>query len=191
MKVYIGYDSREKEAYNTCVNSIYKNSSSQVTIKPLKLAELKQHGLYTREVDPLSSTEFSFSRFLVPHLNDYQDWVVFCDCDFIFVEDIKNLFDLKDDKYAVLVCKHEYKPTTTVKMDGKMQSVYPRKNWSSLVLWNCKHPKNRLVTPELVNSQTGQYLHRFMWLDDSEIGELPIQWNWLVGWYKEPQDGKP
>jgi len=190
-KVMIGYDAREDAAYKACVNSLHKNSSCTIDITPLKQDKLTQQQIYKRLPDPLSSTEFTFTRFLTPFLCEYKGWAVFCDCDFIFIDDIQSLFELKDEKYAIMCCKHEYKPTATHKMDNCKQHLYPRKNWSSLILWNCNHPKNKLVTPELVNTQTGQYLHRFMWLDDSEIGSLPLEWNWLVGWYKEPQDGKP
>ena len=189
--IYIGYDSREVEAYNACVNSINVNTSTPIKITPIIRKDLQERGLYTRKVDTMSSTEFSFTRFLVPYLANYKGWVIFCDCDFIFLEDIAQLFELADDKYAVMCCKHEYIPTNNTKMDGQVQRVYPRKNWSSLMLWNCNHPKNKNLTPEIVSVQSGQYLHRFAWLDDSEIGSLPIEWNWLVGWYKEPQDGSP
>jgi len=76
-------------------------------------------------------------------------------------------------------------------MDGQVQTVYPRKNWSSMVLWNCAHPKNKILTPELLNKETPQFLHRFSWLEDEDIGSLPHEYNWLVGWYKEPKDGAP
>lgn len=191
MRIFIGYDSREEEAYNTCVNSIKKNSAGSYKISPIKLSYLRSQKIYTREKDLLSSTDFSFSRFLVPYLSNYKGWSLFCDCDFVFLKDIEHLFKLCDDRYAVMVCKHEYTPTNTRKMDGKIQTVYPRKNWSSLVLWNCSHVKNKNVTPEMVNTETGQFLHRFLWLDDEDIGSIPIQWNWLVNWYKEPEDGSP
>ena len=189
--IYIGYDSREVEAYNACVNSINVNTSTPIKITPIIRKDLQEKVLYTREVDTMSSTEFSFTRFLVPYLANYEGWAIFCDCDFIFLEDITQLFELIDDKYAVMCCKHDYTPTNTTKMDGQIQQLYPRKNWSSLMLWNCNHPKNKNLTPEVVSTQSGQYLHRFTWLDDSEIGSLPIEWNWLIGWYKEPQDGSP
>jgi lipopolysaccharide biosynthesis glycosyltransferase len=190
-KIFIGYDSREIDAFNACMNSIISNTDSCPFICELNQNKLRKNGHYYREVDILSSTEFSFTRFLIPHLTEYKGWSVFCDCDFIFLEDIQELFDLCDDQYAVMVCKHDYIPTNNIKMDGKVQHQYPRKNWSSLVLWNNAHPKNKLLTKDMVNTQTGQFLHRFSWLDDKEIGEIPIQWNWLVGWYKEPKDGKP
>ncbi len=190
-KIFIGYDSREVDAYNACVNSVLDNSKANYNIIPLKLSTLSELGVYTRNTDPYSSTEFSFSRFLVPYLCNYNGWAVFCDCDFIFLKDLEELLHFRDDKYAVMCVQHNYTPTSTVKMDGKSQHLYPRKNWSSLVLWNSSHPSNRQVTPELVNEQTGQFLHRFTWLEDHEIGSIPLEWNWLVGWYKEPQDGKP
>jgi len=98
---------------------------------------------------------------------------------------------MTDDNHAVMVCKHDYKPQNNTKMDGCQQTQYPRKNWSSLILWNCSHPANKKLTPDIINTQTGKYLHRFEWLTDSEIGSIPTTWNWLVGWYKEPRDGTP
>ena len=190
MKIFIGYDIREDVAYQVCEHSIHKHQP-QAEVVPLKQSELRNRGIYTREVDALSSTEFTFTRFLVPYLAGYQGWAVFADCDFVFVDDIKKLFDQADDRYAVMVVKHDYTPKEGIKMDGCKQLPYPRKNWSSMILWNCGHASNQQITPDLVNSQTGQYLHRFQWLDDAEIGNLDPEWNWLAGWYKEPQDGTP
>ena len=190
--VYIGYDTREDIAYQVSKFSIL-NKSENITINPLKLSELKDKKIYWRDEDKLGSTEFTFSRFLVPELNGFNGWALFCDCDILFLEDLNNLFELADDKYAVMCVQHDYKPKEGVKMDGKAQTLYPRKNWSSLVLWNCSHPSNKAITKELINQPdtTGKYLHRFSWLKDEEIGSLPHHWNWLVGWYKEPQDGSP
>lgn len=190
-KIFVGYDSREVPAYKACIKSIKDSSKSNIDFIELNTNKLKQSNIYTRDKDPLSSTEFTFSRFLVPYLSNYTGWALFCDCDFIFLEDIENLFSLADDKFAVMCVQHDYTPTNTIKMDGKVQHLYPRKNWSSLVLWNCSHPSNKNLTPDIVNTQTGQYLHRFSWLTDNEIGSIPLQWNWLVGWYKEPRDGHP
>ena len=190
--IYIGYDTREDIAYQVSKFSILQRSKN-VSVIPLKLDDLKEKGLYWRGEDKLGSTEFTFSRFLVPELNDYKGWALFCDCDIIFLEDINNLFNLKDDKYAVMCVQHDYTPKEETKMDGKQQTLYPRKNWSSLVLWNCGHPSNRKISKELINNPetTGKYLHRFSWLKDEEIGAIPHYWNWLVGWYKEPNDGSP
>ena len=190
MKVFVGYDIREDIAYQVCEYSILKHQPD-VEVIALKQKELRESKIYTRDIDPLSSTEFTFTRFLVPYLSDYKGWAVFVDCDFVFVDDVKKLFDHADDRYAVMVVKHDYTPTEGIKMDGCKQLPYPRKNWSSTILWNCAHPSNAQVNLEMVNSQTGQFLHRFQWLKDDEIGELKPEWNWLVGWYEEPRDGVP
>ena len=190
MKVFVGYDVREDIAYQVCEYSL-KKYNSLVEVIPLKQKELREAGTYTRAIDPLSSTEFTFTRFLVPYLADYKGWAVFVDCDFVFVDDVAKLFDKADDRYAVMVVKHDYNPKEDFKMDGCKQLPYPRKNWSSTILWNCGHPANSGITPDIVNSQTGQYLHRFQWLKDDEIGSLDPEWNWLAGWYNEPQDGQP
>ena len=190
--VYIGFDSREDIAYQVSKFSIL-DKSQNINVSPLKLTDLKNRGLYTRAEDKLGSTEFTFSRFLVPALNDYKGWALFCDCDIVFLEDVNQLFDLCDDQFAVMCVQHDYTPKEGVKMDGKQQTLYPRKNWSSLVLWNCDHPSNKAVNLELVNNPdtTGKYLHRFSWLKDDEIGSIPHAWNWLAGWYHEPDDGSP
>lgn len=190
MKVFVGYDIREDIAYQVCEYSVKKYQPNADVI-PLKQKELRESGIYTRAIDPLSSTEFTFTRFLVPYLSDYKGWAVFVDCDFVFVDDVKKLFDQADDQYAVMVVKHDYAPKEGLKMDGCKQLPYPRKNWSSTILWNCGHPSNRQITPEIVNTQTGQYLHRFQWLNDDQIGSLSPEWNWLAGWYQEPKDGTP
>ena len=124
---------------------------------------------------------------------NFNGWALFIDCDIVFLEDVNNLFSLADDRYAVMCVKHEFNPKPGLKMDGQVQTVYPRKNWSSVVLWNCAHPSNEKVTVDSVNNPNfdGAYFHRFSWLKDEEIGELPCDWNWLVGWYNEPNDGHP
>lgn len=190
MKIFVGYDSREDIAYRVCKHSIMTRQPDAEVI-PIIQDELTQSGVYTRDVDPLSSTEFTFTRFLIPYLMNYQGWAIFLDCDFLCQIDIAELFELADEKYAVMVVQHEYTPAEGTKMDGQKQSPYPRKNWSSMVLWNCGHPSNKAVTPNLVNTETGQYLHRFQWLSDAEIGALPHEYNWLVGWYEGRKDGNP
>jgi len=190
MKVYVGWDSREDIAYQVCQHSI-KRKDPGAEVIPLKQNDMRQDGIYTRAVDKLASTEFTFSRFFVPYLNDYKGWAVFCDCDFVWRVPTTELEQYCDDSKAVVCVQHDYKPKESRKMDGQVQTVYPRKNWSSMVLWNCGHPKNKILTPELLNSESPKFLHRFSWLDDEDIGSLPHVYNWLVGWYKEPQDGIP
>ena len=180
MDIYVGYDSREDLAYQVCRHSI-KSKSDTANIHPLKINDLREKGFYSRGEDKLGSTEFTFSRFLVPILKEYKGWALFCDCDLLFLNPIEELFSLTDDKYAVMCAQHDYNPTGNTKMDGRLQSIYPRKNWSSVVLWNCEHPSNKQITTKLVNDPdtTGKYLHRFSWLKDEEIGTSGI--GWLVG----------
>ena len=189
MKVYIGYDSSQDIAYQVCKSSILKYTNVEVI--PLVQQNLRERGIYTRDIDPLSSTEFTFTRFLVPYLNEYKDWAMFVDSDFLFTEDISNLFKLANEEYAVMVVKHNYNPESSIKMNNKQQLLYPRKNWSSLILWNCGHPSNIKLSTQIVNEKSGSYLHRFNWLDDSEIGELDLRWNWLVNWHTESTNGIP
>ena len=190
-KVFIGYDPREHEAAEVCKHSILKHSTLPVQIEFLKQQELRDKEVYWREADPDSSTEFTFTRFLVPYLCNYTGYAVFVDCDFVFVDDIRELFQELDTSYAVQVVKHNYKPKNTTKMDGQAQHQYPRKNWSSCMLFNCGHPATLALTPELVNKESGQHLHRFEWLDNQYVGTLSRGWNWLVNWYREPEDGTP
>lgn len=189
MTIYVGYDQREDIAYRVAVSSIKRQSNRKVV--PLIQSELRAEGIYTREVDTMASTEFSFTRFLTPMLNEYNGWALFVDCDVLFLESPDKLFDLADDRYAIMCVKHDYTPSSTIKMDGKPQHLYPRKNWSSVMLFNCAHASNAKLTQDVVNNESGSFLHQMKWLADEEIGELPHEWNWLVGWYKEPQDGSP
>jgi len=186
MKVFVGYDTREDIAYQVCKHSIL-SKQKQAEVHPLKQNELREAGWYTRPVDKLASTEFTFTRFLIPELTNFEGWALFMDSDMILTTDIKELFEQADDRYAVMCVQHDYKVKEGYKMDGQKQTVYPRKNWSSVVLWNCAHPSNKVVTTDLVNdtNTTGKYLHRFAWLKDEEIGELDHTWNYLVGVYDD------
>ncbi len=182
--IYIGYDSRETIAYDVCKFSIERRASKPVNIMPIIQSELIKNGLYTRNKDPLATTEFTYTRFFTPYLNNYNGIAIFVDCDFLFLADIWELIDQYDSRMAVQCVQHDYRPTETTKMDGMQQTSYPRKNWSSLVMWNCAHPKNQIITPDIVNTQTGAFLHRFQWLNDEEVGSLPYYWNFLEGWYR-------
>jgi lipopolysaccharide biosynthesis glycosyltransferase len=184
LKIYVGYDPRETVAYEVCRHSILSHTPN-ATIYPLNKSVLETSGWYSRSVDTLGSTEFTFTRFLVPALTFHKGWALYIDCDMLLQTDITELFELADDKYAVMVVKHHYIPTRDTKMDGKAQTTYPRKNWSSVMLLNCEHPANQVLTKELVNDQSknGAYFHRFSWLEDKDIGSLHYQWNWLVGHY--------
>ena len=191
MKVYVGYDTREDMAYQVCKHSI-TTKQPKAQIRPLKQQELRDAGWYTRPKDKLASTEFTFTRFLIPELMNFKGWAVFMDCDMILTTDIKELFDQADDKYAVMCVQHDYTPKEGTKMDGQKQTIYPRKNWSSVMLFNCGHPSNARLTQDMVNDPeiNGAYLHRFSWLKDEEIGELDHTWNYLVGVYDDIETPK-
>ena len=188
LNVYIGFDPKETVAYHVLAHSILRRSSIPVSIAPLMQSQLK--GVYTRGRGPTESTEFSLTRFLVPSLSGYAGWSLFMDCDMLCRTDIAGLLDYTDrcaDK-AVLVCRHDYTPKTDRKFLGQVQTKYPRKNWSSLMLFN--NARCRALTPEYVNSASGLDLHRFNWTDDAQIGELPLEWNWLVGEYAKSPAAK-
>jgi len=189
-KVFVGYTSYQDVVYQVAKHSI-ERQSEDVQCYPIIQSVLRELGIYTRAEDKNGATEFSITRFLTPWLAGYKGWVLFCDNDTLALCDLNELFDLADDKYAVMCAKHNHKPKDDVKLDGQKQTLYPRKNWSSVVLWNCEHPKNKLITPELINHVSPMYLHRFMWLEDHEIGTFSHEWNWLVDWYCEPKDGDP
>ncbi len=168
LRIYVGWDSREDIAYQACRQSLKDTASVPIKVIPLKQAQLKRDELYWREKDQLASTEFTFTRFLLPELSDFKGWALFIDCDFIALDDVKKLFDQADNKYALMCAQHDYTPKAGTKMDGQQQHNYPRKNWSSMMLVNCGHPSNKLLTKELVNDPKvdGKYLHRFSWLED-------------------------
>ena len=191
LPIFIGYDSREDIAYRVARRSIERHARNPVYIQPIDQAYLRSVGVYWRPDDPLSSTQFSFTRFLVPYLCEYQGWAVFLDCDFLVRHDLTQIWRYVDESKAVLCVNHDYRPTETVKMDGKTQHQYPRKNWSSFMLLNCNHPETRRLTPEIVNTETGKYLHQFQWCADEYIGELPITFNYLEGWHNKDQEPDP
>lgn len=179
INVFIGYDPREAVAFSVLAYSIHARASEPVAIAPLMLSQLK--GILTRERHPLQSTDFSFSRFLTPYLSGYSGWSVFMDCDMLMREDIAELWRLRDERYAVMVVKHNHVPRETVKFLGEPQSRYEKKNWSSVMLFN--NARCRTLTPDYVNTASGLELHQFQWLETEElIGELPSRWNHLVGY---------
>lgn len=189
LRIFIGFDSREPVAWHVCASSILRRASVPVMIAPLVQRSLRSVGLYTRARGATEATEFSMTRFLVPYLCGFYGHAVFMDCDMIMRVDVAELWDhiIMQDK-ALLVCQHEYEPKEGMKMDGQVQTRYPRKNWSSFMVFD--NTLCRALTPAYVNTATGLQLHRFQWLKDSQIGSLPLEWNWLVGEYKRNQDAK-
>jgi hypothetical protein len=188
LNIYIGYDPVESVAFYTLAHSIQRRSSVPVSIAPVARRHLK--GLYRRSRGPTESTEFSLTRFLVPALSDYRGWSVFMDCDMLCRVDVAALLgemERQSDK-AVLVCQHDYVPKTARKFLDQVQTKYPRKNWSSLMLFN--NARCRALSVDYVNSASGLELHRFAWLEDASIGALPLEWNWLVGEYPYSPDAR-
>ena len=185
INIFIGYDSKEKVAYNVLSHSIIQNSTKPVAITPIALNNLKDD--FVRERNNISSTEFSFSRFMIPHLMNYQGWALFMDCDMLMFEDVSKLWRMRDDSKAIQVCKHDYTPKESKKFLGQVQTKYEKKNWSSFMLMNCR--KCTTLTPDYVNKASGLELHQFKWLEgDHLIGDLPLEWNWLVGEYEHKDD---
>lgn len=179
-RVFIGFDSKEVVAYHVLCQSILDHASVPVSFVPIALNNLG--GIFTRERNQLQSTEFSFSRFLVPYLSQFQGWSLFMDCDMLFRRDIAELWALRDDSYAVMCCKHDYQPKEETKFFGQVQTKYEKKNWSSVMLFN--NAECTALSADYVNSATGLQLHQFKWLDsDDRIGSLPLAWNHLVGVY--------
>jgi len=186
IKIVVGFDQRESVAYHTFCQSIIEHASMPVSFTPLSINTLKNY----HETHTDKSNDFVYSRFLTPYLNQYHDWAIFADGDMICQADIKELWDLRDESKALLVVMHDYETKARQKYLGNINENYPRKNWSSVILWNCKHPKHKILTPDFVSSQTGKYLHRFSWLDDKDIGKLPLEWNWLAIEYPENREAK-
>ncbi len=184
--IFIGYDPREAIAYHTCVNSIVRHASKPVCITPLALNLFED---YT-ETHTDGSNQFIYSRFLVPHLMDYTGHAIFIDGDMIVRSDIVGLWNLRELDKDVQVVKHDYKTCMPVKYLGSKNEDYPRKNWSSVILWNCSSFPNRKLTPEFIQHATGSELHRFSWIDDDRIGELPPEWNWLPDEYGPNPDAR-
>ena len=175
--IFIGYDPRERAATNVLIDSLYAHSTQPLAITPIVREQLS--GVFQRERDPKQSTAFSFTRFLVPWLMGYEGWAIFMDCDMLCRGDIGELWALRDDRYALLCVQHEHVPNETAKFLGEVQSAYPKKNWSSLMLLNCA--RCTALTPDFVNTASGLELHRFHWLaGDHQIGALPDRWNHLV-----------
>ena len=181
IRIFIGYDEGEKIAFHVLAESIRKQSSEPISITPIDLSTIRNH--FIRDKQSNQSTEFAFSRFMVPYLSNYEGWSIFMDCDMLLRTDINELWKLRDDDYAVMCVKHNYEPKQDVKFRGAKNEKFPKKNWSSLMLMN--NAKCKLLTPEYVRTASGLELHQFKWLEsERDIGAIPKTWNWLVGEYE-------
>lgn len=199
--VYIGYDPRDDKAWRVAEQSLTARASIDIRVYPVKEWVCRRHGyargymvtpsgqmIDSKDGKPFS-TGFSFTRFMVPHLAGYaEERCIFMDADMLVRGDVAELLDLCTGDKAVWCVQHRHSPVETVKMDGVVQEHYPRKNWSSLVVWN--PAKNKFLTPERINELPGSYLHAFCWLRDEDIGALPEEWNWLEGYSSKSIDPK-
>ena len=187
IKIFIGYDEGEKIAFHVLAESIRKQSSEPISITPIDLNTIRNH--FIRDKQSNQSTEFAFSRFMVPYLSNYEGWSIFMDCDMLLRTDINELWKLKDEDYAVMCVKHDYEPKQDVKFRGAKNEKFPKKNWSSFMMMN-----NMLcdkLTPDYVNTATGLELHQFKWLKNEDaIGDIPLDWNWLVTEYDYNEKAK-
>lgn len=178
--VFIGWDSRETVAWHVLAHSLIECTRRYtLALTPIGNNVLPK-SVWWRERGPYDATEFSNARFLVPFLMDFDGWAIFMDGDMLATADLGYLWEQRRDEYAVILRKHDYRPTAEKKFLGERQTVYPRKNWSSLMLLNCGHPATRELTCRYVNSAPGLDLHGFAWCPDAAIGELKGPWNTLI-----------
>ena len=186
IRLVVGFDQREAVAYHTFCQSVIDRATQPVQFLPLAEHTLADY----RETRTDGSNRFIYTRFLTPHLMGFSGWAIFADGDMVCKADIAQLWALRDERMAVQVVQHDYRTRRTTKYLGNRNEDYPRKNWSSVILWNCAHPANRVLTSEFIAQQPGAFLHRFSWLDDAQIGALPLAWNWLAIEYPDASDAK-
>jgi lipopolysaccharide biosynthesis glycosyltransferase len=188
LRIYTGFDSSndgQMLASNVCNRSLLKNTTYDIEIITLVKSDLEKQGLFYRNYDASASTEFTYTRFLVPYLNNYEGYAIFCDSDFLWCCDVSELLQYIDQTKAVSCVKHNHVPTDRIKMNNQLQTTYPRKNWSSLMIFNCNHPSTKQLTIKTVNEQSPAWLHRMSWANDHEIGDIPKTYNYLVGYYHD------
>ena len=188
LKIYVGYDSREDIAFQVCRASLLRRSAAHLLARS---SSRRSAARSARPFDGTSTTEFSLTRFLTPHLAATDGWTVFVDCDFLFTADIAMMVSGLDRTKAVHVVQHDYQPRSAGKMDSQSQTTYPRKNWSSFMVFNGSHSDVKALTPAVVNTASPAFLHRFSWTSDDMIGSLPLGWNFLVGEYDKPDRVPP
>jgi len=184
LNIFICYDPKEAVVYHTCFQSILENTKCMTSITPLHLDMLSNY----KETHTDGSNCFIYSRFLIPYLTGFKGKALFIDGDMIIKDDLQNLFDLFDSNFAVQVVKHNYKTKFLTKYLGSKNEDYPKKNWSSVILFNCEHPKHKILTPSFIEKTQGSFLHRFSWLNEKEVGALPKNWNFLVKEYPYEND---
>lgn len=184
IRIFTGFDQREARGWHAFMASVLENTAEPVAVTPLTMLSQRD-----------GTNAFTYSRFLVPYLCDFKGFALFVDgADMIAQRDLSELWELRDGWHPVRVVKHDYKTRFPRKYVGtEMEadnSDYPRKNWSSVILWDCGNYMNRVLTPKFIAEHDGKYLHRFGWLPDERIGDLPADWNWLCDEYGQNNDAK-
>ncbi len=156
LRIFIGFDHRQPISYTALAYSLMKHASQPISITPLILSTLPIHrqGL----------TPFTYSRFLVPWLCDYQGWALFLDADILSDSDVVKIMQHADPSKDVIVSQNSLKF-----------------EWSSVMLFN--NERCKILTPEYIEKAQG--LHVLDWAD--QIGKLPPSWNHLVG-YDQPKE---
>lgn len=186
IRLFVGFDQREAVAFHVFAQSVIEKASQPVTISPLALNTLAGY----RETHTDGSNAFIYSRFLTPYLCGFEGFAIFADGDMVCRADIAELWALRDPSKAVQVVQHDYQTKASRKYLGNKNENYPRKNWSSVMLFNCGHPKHKVLVPGFLQGCSGKFLHRFEWLADEDIGSLPPAWNWLTTEYPDNYDAK-
>ena len=185
--IFIGRDKREDIAWHVLAHSLITRSSIPLALTAVG-NDTVHPWLWWRERGEKDSTDFSNARFIVPALMNFGGWAIFMDCDMVCLGDIADLWAQRDDRYAVMVVKHQHTPAEQTKFLGATQSAYQRKNWSSLMMFNCSHNACWELLPNYVNTAHGLDLHGFKWCKDKEIGEIKGLWNVLVAQgYQHPE----
>ena len=179
-KVYIGWDPAQQEAAEVCRYTLLKHSTIPLQVSFLRLKDLQEQKIIWKN-DPAATTETTLSRFVVPHLSNFQGHSIYVDPDFVFLGDVREIFQAMDPRYSVMVVKMPYKPQSETRLDGRQTAAYGKKCWSSLMLWNNSHVKTKELTPEYVNAGKPSLLHRFEWAASNEIGGLGLEWQVIPG----------
>ncbi len=191
VRVFLGYDPNEAGGFHVCNHSIMTRASRPVSIQPISLNQIPDWKRNNPSDKP-GATDFSFARFLVPYLCGYQGYAIFMDgADMLVTDDIVKLWEKRDTYSAVQCVQIPQYDVEETKMWGQRNEWYPRKQWSAVTIWNCGHYHNRVLTPEFVAKASGAELHRFSWLQDERIGQIPAEWNHLVDVFARTPEKTP
>jgi hypothetical protein len=194
LNIYVGYDSNMNDLEGVCKLSILKSIeeslgggkwNNYLEFKPeIKILDIAKLPDYNREYAN-QSTEFTYSRFLIPYLENYEGFSLFVDNDFIFTKTPLSMFNYLSPDDAVACIKYPHYEHDATKFDGEVNIDYPCKLWSSMMFFNNGHEDCKKLTPEVVNTWTGKQLHQFEWTD--KISEIPQKYIFVEG-YDNPEE---